>query len=61
MTSTKFWLGVLGVGAVTVVALAGKMDGNVALSICAVVGAPIVGNTMITKAALENGKDVNGA
>lgn len=61
MKSTKFIACVLGTVAIVWLSLAGKMDGNVALSLSVVIGGYYGGNSYINGKALANGKDTNGA
>lgn len=60
MNNTKFVACVMGVIATLWLAIIGKMDGNVTLCLTTVIGGYYGANAVITRKALENGKDPNG-
>ena len=55
MSSTKFIISLIGVIGLIISSWAGKFTGELGLYISAIIGAYVTGNTLITKASLQNG------
>ena len=56
MTSTKFIACMSGIVGLLAAAFFGKFTGELGLYVSGIVGAYVAGNTMITRAAIANGK-----
>ena len=55
MNGTKFAICMVGVLGLIISSWAGKFTGELGLYVSAIIGAYVTGNTMITKASLQNG------